>query len=96
MTPEKKLRVVIVGASGETGSSVMDALLASPDQFESVALARPESINKEILQDFVRRGASVQPANFQNVEGLLPSVASRVARDKLGVCVKNRCSIVVV
>ncbi|KAI8931457.1 hypothetical protein NX059_011783 [Plenodomus lindquistii] len=75
MAPEKKLRVVITGASGETGSFIMDALLSSPDQFNVIALARPESMKKDILQDFARRGASVQPADFQNVDGLVPLLA---------------------
>lgn len=50
----------------------MNALLASSDQFEIIALARPESVNKHSYQDFVRRGVSVKPANFQNIEELVP------------------------
>lgn len=71
MALEKKLRVVIGGASGETGMSIMDALLASPDQFEPVALARPESINNERWQGLARRGVTVTPADFNDIEGLV-------------------------
>ncbi|KAL4744891.1 hypothetical protein BDW72DRAFT_199162 [Aspergillus terricola var. indicus] len=72
MAPDKKIRVVIGGASGETGMSIMNALLASPDQFEPIALARPESVNKDNYQHLVRRGASVKSADFQDIDGLVP------------------------
>ncbi|KAL4746839.1 hypothetical protein BDW72DRAFT_197312 [Aspergillus terricola var. indicus] len=72
MAPDKKIRVVIGGASGETGMSIMNALLASPDQFEPIALARPESVSKDNYQDLVRRGVSVKPADFQDIDGLVP------------------------
>lgn len=71
MAHDKKIRVIIGGASGETGMSIMNALLASPDRFEPIALARSESIDKESYQDLVRRGVPVKSANFQKIEGLV-------------------------
>lgn len=40
-------------------------------QFKPIALTRPESVDKESYQDLVRRGVSVKPANFQDIEGLV-------------------------
>lgn len=70
MSPAKKLKVVVVGASGETGTSIMNGLLASPAQFEVIALARPESVTKDIYQDLGQRGASVKSVDFSNIEAL--------------------------
>ncbi|EED24102.1 conserved hypothetical protein [Talaromyces stipitatus ATCC 10500] len=50
----------------------MNALLALPNQFEVVSLARTKSVSKSIYQDFTRRGASVQNANFKDPEALVP------------------------
>ncbi|TLS28404.1 hypothetical protein PpBr36_01107 [Pyricularia pennisetigena] len=63
-----KFRVVVCGASGQTGRSIMDQLLASPGQFETVDLARPESVSKEIRQDFARRGAVVKEINVNDTQ----------------------------
>jgi uncharacterized protein YbjT (DUF2867 family) len=50
----------------------MNELLASPGQFEAIALARPESITKEVYQDLARRGATVKGADFTAREALVP------------------------
>ncbi|TLD26933.1 hypothetical protein PspLS_04828 [Pyricularia sp. CBS 133598] len=65
-----KLKVVVCGASGHTGQSIMDQLLASPAQFEVIALARPESVNKEIYQNFARRGAVVKGVDFKDTQAV--------------------------
>ncbi|ELQ40759.1 isoflavone reductase family protein [Pyricularia oryzae Y34] len=45
----------------------MNQLLAAPAQFEVTALARTESINKQIYKDLAARDALVKPANLQDV-----------------------------
>ncbi|KAI6261315.1 hypothetical protein MCOR27_004713 [Pyricularia oryzae] len=65
-----KLKVVITGASGHTGVSIMNQLLAAPAQFEVTALARTESINKQIYKGLAARDALVKPANLQDVDAV--------------------------
>ncbi|PCD25986.1 hypothetical protein AU210_012420 [Fusarium oxysporum f. sp. radicis-cucumerinum] len=67
---EKKLEVVVAGASGETGTSIFNALLASPDQFHVTALGRSTSISKDVYRDFVKRGAVVKGVDFQDIDAL--------------------------
>lgn len=45
-TMSRTLKVALVGATGETGSSIINALLAHKDQFSLVALVRPTSLSK--------------------------------------------------
>lgn len=61
-----KLRVVVAGAPGETGQSIMKALLAEPAKFDVVALARPESAGKTAYQEMARVGASVEVVDFRD------------------------------
>ncbi|KXH34641.1 isoflavone reductase [Colletotrichum nymphaeae SA-01] len=55
-----KIKVAIAGATGNTGSSIMNALLKSPELFEVTALSRPTSIKKPELIDFTKRGVDVK------------------------------------
>ncbi|GKU12651.1 isoflavone reductase family protein [Fusarium langsethiae] len=72
MTQQKRSKVVIGGASGETGTSIINALLDSPDKFEVVALVRPESASKAIYQDLTKRGTSIRCADFKDIEAVIP------------------------
>ncbi|RGP66704.1 isoflavone reductase [Fusarium sporotrichioides] len=67
---EKKLKVVVAGASGETGKSIVNALLASPDRFQVTALGRRASVHKDVYHDFVKRGAIVEGVDFQDIDAL--------------------------
>ncbi|KAH8886018.1 NAD(P)-binding protein [Thozetella sp. PMI_491] len=60
-----KTRVAIAGASGVTGSSIMNALLAVPERFEVTALARPASLEKSQYIEFAKRGAIVKAIELQ-------------------------------
>lgn len=64
MAPEQKLQVAIGGASGETGMSIINALLDSVDSFEIIALVRPESASEPVYQDRATRGVSLKIINF--------------------------------
>jgi uncharacterized protein YbjT (DUF2867 family) len=66
----QKLRVVVVGASGETGQSVMNGLLSEPEKFDATVLGRPESLSKHIYNDLAKRGATVTAADFTDIGGL--------------------------
>lgn len=69
-TPHVKYKVFIAGASGETGRSITAQLLSLPDQFEVIALARPESTTKKEYQDFADRGATVVPVQIRDAGAL--------------------------
>ncbi|KAK2020755.1 NAD(P)-binding protein [Colletotrichum zoysiae] len=71
----KPLRVVVAGASGETGRSITNALLAEPGKFDVVALARPESAGKPAYQEMARAGAAVEAADFRDPEALAAALA---------------------
>ncbi|KAI1131415.1 NAD(P)-binding protein [Nemania abortiva] len=59
-----KIRVAIAGASGVTGSSIVNALLASPEKFEVTALARPASVGKHEYVEFAKRGVIIKPVEL--------------------------------
>ncbi|KAH7386317.1 hypothetical protein BKA64DRAFT_680697 [Cadophora sp. MPI-SDFR-AT-0126] len=69
-----RLRVAVAGATGETGRSVVDALLTTPDKFEVIALARPESVGKQVLVDFSERGAIVKSVDLTEVTATVVGV----------------------
>lgn len=66
-----RLKVAVAGANGETGQSIMDALLANSEQFEVFALARPASVNKPVLSAFSARGAIVKSVDFSATDALV-------------------------
>ncbi|KAJ6505227.1 hypothetical protein C8R45DRAFT_1051027 [Mycena sanguinolenta] len=53
-----KQRVLILGATGQTGKSILDALVAEPESFEVEALVRPSSANKPEVKDLASLGVS--------------------------------------
>lgn len=72
-TTKQPLKVAVAGASGETGVSVMDALLAASQQYQVTALGRAASVNsKPVYKDFTQRGASTQAVDFGNIEAIVP------------------------
>ncbi|RBA11094.1 isoflavone reductase family protein [Fusarium proliferatum] len=75
MVSSPKLNVVVAGASGETGSSIMKALLANQAQFHVIALARPESAGKSVYKEMASSGATIKTADFRDVEALAEQLA---------------------
>ncbi|KAI1652957.1 isoflavone reductase family protein [Daldinia decipiens] len=58
------ISVGIVGATGRTGSSVLNGLLASETQFDITVLARPTSINSEAKNELKSRGIRIVDADL--------------------------------
>ncbi|KAJ7468775.1 hypothetical protein FB451DRAFT_1352398 [Mycena latifolia] len=55
-----KQRVLLLGATGETGGSILNGLLADADSFDVEALVRPASTEKAEVQDLVKRGVKIR------------------------------------
>ncbi|KAJ7468779.1 hypothetical protein FB451DRAFT_1560457 [Mycena latifolia] len=55
-----KQRVLILGATGETGGSILTGLLEDADSFDVEALVRPASAGKAEVQDLVKRGVNIR------------------------------------
>ncbi|KAF7367917.1 Glycoside hydrolase [Mycena sanguinolenta] len=53
-----KQRVLILGATGQTGKSILDALVAEPQFFEVEALVRPSSADKPKVKNLTSQGVS--------------------------------------
>ncbi|KAF7367929.1 Glycoside hydrolase [Mycena sanguinolenta] len=53
-----KQRVLILGATGRTGKSILDALVAEPASFEVEALVRPSSADKPDVKGLASHGVS--------------------------------------
>ncbi|KAF5647854.1 isoflavone reductase P3 [Fusarium tjaetaba] len=75
MASSTKLNVVVAGASGETGSSIMKALLAEPAQFHVIALARPESAGKPAYREMSSSGTTIKAGDFRDVDTLAEQLA---------------------
>ncbi|KAI1463067.1 isoflavone reductase family protein [Daldinia caldariorum] len=58
------IKVAIVGATGNTGGSIINGLLASETQFEITALARPASVNSEANNSLKSRGIRIVAADL--------------------------------
>ncbi|KAL4796662.1 NAD(P)-binding protein [Aspergillus venezuelensis] len=61
------MKVAIVGATGETGRSVVSGLLNAEDDFEITALIRPSSLPKRAVQDLKSRGVKVLPVDLKEI-----------------------------
>ncbi|RAH42162.1 aromatic alcohol reductase [Aspergillus brunneoviolaceus CBS 621.78] len=60
------MKVAIVGASGDTGQSIVNALLSSSTpKFEITALTRPQSLNKPTNLALQSRGVRIVPADLR-------------------------------
>ncbi|KAI8649779.1 NmrA domain-containing protein [Fusarium keratoplasticum] len=60
-----KIRVAIAGASGVTGSSLVNGLLEVPGKFELTALARPASAGKPEYTKYAERGVIIKPVELK-------------------------------
>lgn len=65
------IRVALVGAAGQTGSSIVDGLLEAEDEFSIVALTRPSSITKPANGKLKDRGVEIRPFDLSGPEGPL-------------------------
>ncbi|KAI9929393.1 hypothetical protein ASPWEDRAFT_111376 [Aspergillus wentii DTO 134E9] len=72
------IKVAIVGASGETGQSIVDGLLGSDTKFHVRALVRPESISKPINADLQGRGVEIIPVSLTGPEEKLVEALSGI------------------
>ncbi|EXL80368.1 hypothetical protein FOPG_06005 [Fusarium oxysporum f. sp. conglutinans race 2 54008] len=57
-------KIAIVGATGETGGSIVDGLLGSESQFEITALVRPSSVEKPATITLKERGIKIVPIDL--------------------------------
>ncbi|KAL1957242.1 hypothetical protein VTO42DRAFT_6148 [Malbranchea cinnamomea] len=57
------LRVALLGATGETGSSILQGLLAEKDKFQVEALVRPTSVEKPQVKKIVDAGVKIRVAD---------------------------------
>ncbi|UPK95957.1 hypothetical protein LCI18_006892 [Fusarium solani-melongenae] len=73
------VQVAIVGATGETGASVIDGLLESPKtKFEITALVRPESLEKPAYKELKNRGVKVVSADLKGDQDTLVRLLSGI------------------
>ncbi|KAL2831456.1 hypothetical protein BDW59DRAFT_140190 [Aspergillus cavernicola] len=59
------MQVAIVGATGETGRSIVDGLLKAESSFEITAIIRPSSLAKPAVQNLKARGVRVVSVDLQ-------------------------------
>ncbi|EQB44115.1 isoflavone reductase [Colletotrichum gloeosporioides Cg-14] len=71
-----KIRVAVAGATGNTGSSIMNALLKSPERFEITVLVRPASIGKPELVEFAKQGVAVKSVDL---DGSIDAISGTLA-----------------
>ncbi|KAL6401179.1 isoflavone reductase family protein [Ilyonectria robusta] len=73
------IKVALVGATGETGTSIVNGLLASlTTKFEITALARPESLDKPEYVELKNRGVQVVPCDLKGPQDALVSALSGI------------------
>ncbi|KAF3765018.1 isoflavone reductase family protein [Cryphonectria parasitica EP155] len=66
------IKVVVVGATGHTGKSIMEGLLNSPtNKFEVYCFTRPASVNKPENIELGRRGAKIVSISLTDPEETL-------------------------
>ncbi|EGY18628.1 isoflavone reductase family protein [Verticillium dahliae VdLs.17] len=58
------MKIAVIGANGETGTSIIDGLLEHPHPFEITAFTRPTSLQSSANQAFRARGINVQPLDI--------------------------------
>ncbi|KAJ7214931.1 hypothetical protein GGX14DRAFT_609778 [Mycena pura] len=59
-----KQTVLLLGATGETGGSILDGLLADPNSFHVEALVRPSSAKKPEVKKLSERGVKIRLADI--------------------------------
>ncbi|TDZ58280.1 putative pinoresinol-lariciresinol reductase 3 [Colletotrichum trifolii] len=63
------MKVSILGATGQNGSSIVDGLLASSEtKFDLTALVRPSSLEKSNVTDLQKRGVNIVSFNLGDPE----------------------------
>ncbi|KAF2177089.1 isoflavone reductase [Zopfia rhizophila CBS 207.26] len=73
------VKVAIVGASGETGRSIVDGLLKSPTtKFEITALTRPESLSKPANIELKNQGVKIVSADLSGPQDDLVNLLSGI------------------
>ncbi|KAJ4269675.1 hypothetical protein NW762_001343 [Fusarium torreyae] len=60
------MNVLIVGATGETGLSIVNGLLESSTDFNVTAIVRPSSIHKPEVEHIKSKGVSIVSLDIQN------------------------------
>ncbi|OTB00567.1 hypothetical protein M426DRAFT_15375 [Hypoxylon sp. CI-4A] len=72
------IKVALVGATGRTGKSIVDGLLASETNFDIVVLARPAAINGEAYNQLRSRSVHVVAADLRGPKEDLVSILKGV------------------
>ncbi|KAL2888886.1 isoflavone reductase [Ceratocystis lukuohia] len=72
-----KIKVAVAGASGVTGTSVVNALLATPEKFEVTALARPASVGKREYVELAERGVIITPVELCESDELVQALTGQ-------------------
>ncbi|KAJ7639900.1 hypothetical protein B0H17DRAFT_1216760 [Mycena rosella] len=73
MSPQ---RVLLLGATGETGGSILEGLLEDTDSFIVEVLVRPSSADKPQVQKLVERGVKIRVVD---IEGSAEAVVENLA-----------------
>ncbi|KAL5340501.1 hypothetical protein BJX70DRAFT_109821 [Aspergillus crustosus] len=76
MTTQKP-KVLLLGATGETGASILEGLLSS-NQFDVEILIRPSSATKPATQELEKRGIKLRVADLAGSEKELTSAISGI------------------
>ncbi|GME48262.1 Isoflavone reductase family protein [Neofusicoccum parvum] len=63
MQQQQQQKVLLLGATGETGGSILEGLLESPSKFHVDILVRPSSAEKPQVKVIAQRGVSVRIAD---------------------------------
>ncbi|CAI6336405.1 unnamed protein product [Periconia digitata] len=66
-----KLKIAVVGGTGETGASIVNALLDNPEEFEISILVRPASVGKPAVVAYAQRGVAVKTIELSEVTDAL-------------------------
>ncbi|GJC82938.1 isoflavone reductase-like protein [Colletotrichum liriopes] len=73
------MEIAIVGATGQTGSSIVDALLASDTpKFSITALTRPSSLKKPAVLGLAKRGVKIAAADLDGPQADLEKTLAGV------------------
>ncbi|KAJ6544123.1 hypothetical protein B0H19DRAFT_1267431 [Mycena capillaripes] len=71
-----KQRVLLLGATGQTGGSILRGLLEDPNSFDVEAIVRPSSADKPEVKALAERGVKIRVADIEGpIEGLVNILA---------------------
>ncbi|KAK1671671.1 isoflavone reductase [Colletotrichum godetiae] len=85
------MKVAVLGGTGETGTSIINGLLSSPEtKYEITALIRPSSLEKPEVKALEKRGVKIASVDLSGSEDEIANqltghevVVSAIAADKL-------------